>query len=86
MTAVAIACLPIFFTGWTIARWEGALFVGYYIAYTVYLVLAALHGEVSRTFTVIMVGFVVPLTFITLLIGVVRSLSIFRRRARELDP
>src|SRR5690606_6941911 len=39
MTAVAIACLPIFVTGYTIARWEGAIFLGYYIAYTTFLVL-----------------------------------------------
>jgi cation:H+ antiporter len=29
MTAVAFACLPVFFTGREIARWEGAIFVGY---------------------------------------------------------
>ena len=37
MIAVAIACLPIFASGATIARWEGALFRGYYVAYTAYL-------------------------------------------------
>jgi cation:H+ antiporter len=30
MLAVALACLPIFATGHVIARWEGALFFGYY--------------------------------------------------------
>ncbi len=30
MLAVAIACLPVFFTGREIARWEGAVFLGYY--------------------------------------------------------
>jgi Ca2+/Na+ antiporter len=40
MTAVAVACLPVFFTG-GVARWEGAVFLAYYAAYTVYLVLAA---------------------------------------------
>jgi cation:H+ antiporter len=28
MVAVSLACLPIFFTGSMIARWEGALFLG----------------------------------------------------------
>ena len=37
MLAVAAACLPIFFTGSTIARWEGAVFLLYYVAYTAYL-------------------------------------------------
>ncbi|MDX1939061.1 MAG: hypothetical protein SFU99_00835 [Saprospiraceae bacterium] len=41
MIAVAIACLPIFFTGHTIRRWEGFVFLGFYVAYVVYLILAA---------------------------------------------
>ena len=35
MIAVAIACLPIFYTGSRIAHWEGTLFLGYYIAYVI---------------------------------------------------
>jgi hypothetical protein len=41
MVAVAVACLPIFFTGYTIARWEGLVFVVYYGLYTAYLLLDA---------------------------------------------
>lgn len=41
MIAVAVACLPIFFTSWTIARWEGWLLLGYYGAYMTYVLLAA---------------------------------------------
>ena len=37
MIAVAIACLPIFFTGYSIDRWEGGLFLSYYAIYTAYL-------------------------------------------------
>lgn len=36
-----VACLPVFLTGREIARWEGGLFLGYYVAYVAYLVLAA---------------------------------------------
>ena len=36
MIAAAIACLPMFFTGYRLARWEGMLFLGYYIAYTAF--------------------------------------------------
>jgi cation:H+ antiporter len=39
MIAVAVACLPIFFTGHMIARWEGVLFLAYYLAYTSYLLM-----------------------------------------------
>lgn len=41
MSAVAIACLPVFLTGREIARWEGGIFLGYYLAYVAYLILAA---------------------------------------------
>jgi cation:H+ antiporter len=41
MCAVTVLCLPIFFTGFEIARWEGALFLTYYVAYVAYLFVAA---------------------------------------------
>ena len=72
MIAVAVACLPIFFTGYLIARWEGALFLAYYCAYTASIVIAATAPSMSRTFAVVMLGVVVPLTAITLVTGVVR--------------
>ncbi|MGL5047641.1 MAG: calcium/sodium antiporter [Shewanella sp.] len=73
MIAVAIACLPIFFTGYTIARWEGALFLIYYVIYTFWLILYASNSALHPTFTAAMVGFVVPLTAITLLVLAARS-------------
>lgn len=74
MAAVAIACLPIFFTGNLIARWEGGLFLGYYVAYTLSLVLTATLSELSQSFNKVMLWFVIPLTVITLLTGLVRTL------------
>jgi cation:H+ antiporter len=73
MTAVALACLPIFFTGNVIARWEGLLFLGYYVAYIAYLVLGASQSPSQETFNMVMLLFVVPLTILTLAIGVWRS-------------
>lgn len=74
MTAVAIACLPIFFTAGRIGRWEGLLFVGYYIAYTIYLILTAMDHDALSAYRTAMLLFVVPLTVITLLVLVGRSL------------
>jgi cation:H+ antiporter len=68
MAAVAIACLPVFFTGHLIARWEGLLFLAYYIAYTAWLILQATHNDAAGPYGAIMAGFVVPLTFVTLAI------------------
>jgi cation:H+ antiporter len=73
MTAVAIACLPIFFTGYTIERWEGALFLAYYVAYTAYLILSATGHAALPAFATAMLGFVLPLTILTLGIVTVRA-------------
>lgn len=76
MIAATIACLPIFFTGNAIARWEGIVFLGYYIAYTVFLVLLAAEHDALPAFSLAMIGFVAPLTAITLVMTAVRH---FRR-------
>jgi len=39
MVAVSIACMPVFFAGMRITRLEGAIFIGYYAAYIVFLIL-----------------------------------------------
>ena len=66
MLAASLACLPIFVTGRSIARWEGAVFVGYYAAYVTWLVLQAQQHAAAETFSAAMLGFVVPLTVVTL--------------------
>lgn len=78
MIAVAIACLPIFFTGNRIARPEGVLFLGYYVAYTIYLILKSTEHEQLPVYSQIMQSFVVPITIITLV--VVTLNTIWRRR------
>jgi cation:H+ antiporter len=67
MIGVAVACLPVFYTGGTINRWEGALFLGYYAAYTVYLILHATGNGALPMFHDAMLWFVIPLTGITLI-------------------
>ncbi|MDZ7828131.1 MAG: hypothetical protein U5K33_01160 [Halofilum sp. (in: g-proteobacteria)] len=57
-----LACLPIFFTGGVISRAEGALLAAYYVAYTLYLVLAASHHDALAGFSTVMLVFVLPLT------------------------
>ncbi len=45
MLAVAVICLPTFYTGRVIARWEGLSFVALYVAYAVYLYIDATNAE-----------------------------------------
>lgn len=79
MVAVAVACLPIFFTGHRIDRWEGALFVVYYAAYTVFLLLEAASREAAEPFGRFMVLFAVPLTAVTVAALALRALRQPRR-------
>jgi len=74
MLAVAFACLPILFTGRVIARWEGAVFLGYYAAYTAYVILGAQGHDALPQYSAAMLWFVVPLTLLTLAITMVREL------------
>lgn len=81
MIAVAVACLPIFFNGHKITRWEGGLLFGYYLAYTLYLIFKATNNTVLPLFAAAMVYFVIPLTVITLLVIVVRTMRMNRQPA-----
>jgi len=76
MLAVAFACLPILLTGREIARWEGAVFLGYYAAYLLYLTLAAQQHDSLPAYSGIMLSYVMPLTVVTLVVSLIR-----RRRA-----
>jgi cation:H+ antiporter len=74
MIAVALATLPIFFTGNLIARWEGGLFLFYYLAYMAYIVFGATGNLGERNLlTDAMLWFVIPFTVITLFVTVYRQ-------------
>jgi cation:H+ antiporter len=82
MLAATVACLPIFFTGHRIDRWEGALFFGYYLIYTLFTVLAARAYPGISLISDAVLWFVLPLTFVTLVVSVWHSL----RRSGPVDP
>jgi len=75
MLAVALACLPVFLTGREIARWEGGVFLAYYVAYVSYLILAAQAHDALGTYSAVMMGFVIPITVITLVVVLLRHKS-----------
>ncbi|WP_407670729.1 calcium/sodium antiporter [Nesterenkonia sedimenti] len=62
MIAVALVLLPLAFTGQAIARWEGYVLFGMYVAYVVYLVLAAADHTALRPFSAAMLWFVLPIS------------------------
>jgi cation:H+ antiporter len=83
MIGVALICLPIFFTGGVISRQEGALLMGYYVAYTLYLVLAASHHDALPKLSAVMLYFVIPLTVVAMIGTPLREIR--SRRARSTD-
>ncbi len=74
MIAVSFACLPIFFTGGVISRWEGVLLLAYYVAYTLYLVLAATQHDALVPFSAVMLYFAIPITILTLFVLTLQAL------------
>ncbi|NJN18668.1 MAG: calcium/sodium antiporter [Oscillochloris sp.] len=73
MVAVALACLPIFLTGFRVERWEGGLFLSYYIAYTAFLILTASNHQALPVFSSAMATVVLPVTAVGLIILGIRA-------------
>jgi cation:H+ antiporter len=79
MILVSVLCLPIFFTGLTISRWEGALMLGYYVAYLFYLVLKGMDSSILPAFSSFMIVCVL-LTAAVLAVDTVRTLWMKRQQ------
>ncbi len=78
MIAVAVVCLPIFLRGFSLERWEGALFVAYYATYVWFLVMKGTNDPNLPLFSKVMVYGVMPATAVT----IVLSLILSARRAK----
>ena len=78
MIAVTFACLPVFFTGCRINRAEGAVLLGYFIAYTTYVVMGATDASYTRSFAITMLGFVIPITLLGIGYSVYQSMRVRR--------
>jgi len=79
MIAVAVACLPIFFAGYRISRFNGAAFLFFYIAYLVYLIMVATSNEGIGDLRAAMVYLILPITAMTLIVITVREVARKRR-------
>jgi cation:H+ antiporter len=79
MIAVAVACLPIFFTGNVIDRWEGVVFIAYYFIYTLYLILKTTQHDSLPMFSAVLGWFAIPLTLLTLAVISWRELRLKKR-------
>ncbi|MBI4675735.1 MAG: calcium/sodium antiporter [Chloroflexi bacterium] len=78
MIGAALACVPIFFTGKLIARWEGALFLMLYVLFTIYVFLSATQASILPEFQAALIFFVIPLVVATLLGTTLRAVWLER--------
>ncbi|WP_255516186.1 sodium:calcium antiporter [cf. Phormidesmis sp. LEGE 11477] len=78
MLAVAIMCLPIFFTDNQVSRREGILLLCYYVLYVGYLVANAADPDSIWTGSINLI--VVPLTLLMLCLLSWRTWLTFRRK------
>jgi cation:H+ antiporter len=68
----------VFFTGYSIARWEGWLFLGCYAAYIAYLIMDAAGHDALPAFSQVMLIFILPLLAVT--VSVITFRSLIRQR------
>lgn len=73
MTATFLACVPIFIVGNEIGRWRGGVFLLYYVAYVVYLVLDAQKSDALQTYSSVMLSFVMPVTIIGIVVMMIKK-------------
>jgi cation:H+ antiporter len=75
-----------FASGQRIERWEGGLFLAYYVAYTSYLVLASTAHAARPRRSLVMAEFVFPLTVVTLAVVAWRAARQPSRRVGSPGP
>jgi cation:H+ antiporter len=80
MLAVTAAILPIFLSGYSITRGEGALFLGYYVAYILYLFMFSVEHDLLPAYSTLMLSYILPLTALLLAFSLARAL--FQRKQR----
>jgi cation:H+ antiporter len=86
MVGIAVLCYPVFVTGAVMRRWEGGVFLTYYVAYTTYIVLHAIKSPLIATFKQVVVFGVVPLTVLAFAVWIYQTLAARRRPEADDGP
>jgi cation:H+ antiporter len=79
MIGIAVACLPVFFSGYEVSRLNGAVFLAFYLAYVFYLFFSSTGHAAFEGYQDLLLYGIAPLTVIMLIFVTWRG---FRRRAR----
>lgn len=86
MVAVAVACLPIFFTGYSIGRLEAAVFLAGYAAYAGYLILRSSQHDALPRYSAVMLEFALPAVALGIVVSVWRETRKGRARRGTSAP
>jgi cation:H+ antiporter len=78
MVFVALVTLPVFYIDNRVSRAEGSLLLVYYIFYVLYIVMRAANSSALPAITLFILFFI-PITFIALVMTVVRSVRARRK-------
>lgn len=79
MIGVALVCLPVFFTGYLIRRWEGAVFLAAYVGYTTWLVFAATGNTAANALGSALAWVFAPVVLATFAVTGLRAYTTRRR-------
>ncbi len=73
MVGTALICLPIFASYGVISRWEGLMLLGFYVLYTVYLILSTTGNPLAQQVGQFAIYVALPVALIVLTVTFVRS-------------
>lgn len=73
MLAVAVLCLPVFYSGYRVTRVEGLLLLALYLAYGLHIISFTTGMPLADTLEKLMIHFVLPLLAVFLAFGTVRA-------------
>ena len=73
MLAIAVACLPIFYAGYKVSRFEGGVFLAYYLAYVAYLILFSTGRPQAQSLSDAMLYIALPVTVFWILLQAARA-------------
>lgn len=79
LNIAAVACLPVFFAGHAIRRWEGAMFLLYFGVYLTRLILETKQSPLCPAFDTAILFYLAPVTLIAIIVSVIRQ---FRQEGR----
>jgi cation:H+ antiporter len=85
MIAVAAICLPVFYTGHLIRRWEGAVFLAAYVGYTTWLVFHSTGHAAAAALGASLAWVFAPVVLATFLVTGVRAYTTRHRAQNVVD-